>query len=45
MEGLALHAARLGFLHPATGQLVELTSALPARIDRLLSHLRNARAP
>ena len=45
MEGLALHAARLGFLHPATGELVELTSALPARIERLLSHLRHARSP
>jgi len=45
MEGLALHAARLGFLHPGTGQAVEFTSALPARIERLLSHLRHAPAP
>ncbi len=28
-----------------TGQLVEFTSALPARIERLLSHLRHARSP
>jgi len=45
MEGLALHAAALAFLHPASGQLVELTSALPARIERLLSHLRHAHSP
>jgi 23S rRNA pseudouridine1911/1915/1917 synthase len=45
MEGLALHAVALAFLHPASGQLVELTSALPARIERLLSHLRHSRSP
>ena len=45
MEGLALHAVALAFLHPESGQLVELTSALPARIERLLSHLRTSRSP
>jgi 23S rRNA pseudouridine1911/1915/1917 synthase len=45
MDGLALHAARLGFLHPATGEPVEFTSALPPRIEQLLSHLRHAPSP
>jgi 23S rRNA pseudouridine1911/1915/1917 synthase len=41
-EGFALHAAHLAFDHPATGERLELNSPLPARIARLLSHLRNA---
>jgi 23S rRNA pseudouridine1911/1915/1917 synthase len=41
LEGLALHAARLAFAHPVTGRPVEYTSPAPARIERLLSHLRN----
>jgi 23S rRNA pseudouridine1911/1915/1917 synthase len=41
LEGLALHAAALAFLHPVTGELREFTAPLPARIDRLLSHLRD----
>ena len=41
-EGLALHAAHLAFDHPSTGERLELSSPLPARIERLLSHLRNA---
>ncbi len=41
--GLALHAAALAFLHPATGRLREFTAPLPARLERLLSHLRNSR--
>ena len=45
IDGLALHAAALGFQHPATGERIELTSALPARIERLLSHLRHAHSP
>ena len=40
-EGLALHAAELGFLHPSTQERTEFTSPLPARIERLLSHLRD----
>lgn len=41
-EGLALHAAELAFVHPATGTRMEFTSPLPPRMERLLSHLRNA---
>jgi 23S rRNA pseudouridine1911/1915/1917 synthase len=41
LHGVALHAAGLGFLHPASGQPVELTSPLPNRIDNILSRLRD----
>jgi 23S rRNA pseudouridine1911/1915/1917 synthase len=40
LDGLALHAAALAFIHPVTGRPVELTSPLPARMERLLAHLR-----
>jgi len=40
LGGVALHAAGLSFVHPATGETVELSSPLPNRIARLLSHLR-----
>jgi 23S rRNA pseudouridine1911/1915/1917 synthase len=40
-EGLALHAAGLSFLHPATQALHELTASIPPRIETLLCHLRN----
>jgi len=39
LGGVALHAAGLSFLHPATGESVDLSSPLPNRITRLLSHL------
>jgi 23S rRNA pseudouridine1911/1915/1917 synthase len=42
LEGLALHAARLSFEHPATRKLVVFEAAIPARIEGLLCHLRNA---
>ena len=40
-DGLALHAAALSFLHPATHAVQEFTSSLPARVEELLCHLRN----
>jgi 23S rRNA pseudouridine1911/1915/1917 synthase len=40
LEGVALHAARLAFLHPITHTRMEFTAPLPARMQRLLSHLR-----
>jgi 23S rRNA pseudouridine1911/1915/1917 synthase len=40
-EGVALHAARLAFVHPATGARMEFTAPPPPRIERLLSHLRH----
>jgi 23S rRNA pseudouridine1911/1915/1917 synthase len=42
LEGLALHAAALAFEHPATRQRLQFTSTPPPRIERLLSHLRDA---
>jgi 23S rRNA pseudouridine1911/1915/1917 synthase len=41
VDGLALHAAGLGFVNPVTQEREEYASALPARIERLLSHLRH----
>ncbi len=40
-EGLALHAAALSFVHPASQAVQEFTSSIPPRIDALLCHLRN----
>jgi 23S rRNA pseudouridine1911/1915/1917 synthase len=41
LDGVALHAAGLSFLHPVSGGLVELTSPLPCRIENILSRLRD----
>ena len=41
LDGLALHAAALGFVNPVTQERVEYASSLPPRIERLLSHLRD----
>ncbi len=43
LEGLALHAAELGFVHPVTQTRMEFASPLPPRMERLLSHLRHER--
>lgn len=39
-ENLALHAARLSFLHPASGDRLVFRSSLPQRITQLLTVLR-----
>jgi 23S rRNA pseudouridine1911/1915/1917 synthase len=36
----ALHAARLGFVHPATGRRLRLTAPTPADLEKLLARLR-----
>jgi 23S rRNA pseudouridine1911/1915/1917 synthase len=41
LGGVALHAAGLGFAHPATGERIELVSPVPYRLTRVLSHLRS----
>jgi 23S rRNA pseudouridine1911/1915/1917 synthase len=41
LDGLALHAESLGFLHPVSQKRMEFGAALPPRLVRLLSHLRN----
>jgi 23S rRNA pseudouridine1911/1915/1917 synthase len=40
LEGVALHAVGLAFLHPATGEPIDLSAEIPARLARLLAHLR-----
>jgi len=42
LEGVALHAVGLVFLHPVTGASIELVSPLPYRFEGVLSHLRSA---
>jgi 23S rRNA pseudouridine1911/1915/1917 synthase len=41
LDGYALHAVALAFVHPAFPKTIECTASVPARIERLLSHLRN----
>ncbi|WOO36983.1 RluA family pseudouridine synthase [Anaerocolumna sp. AGMB13020] len=40
LEGQALHARVLGFIHPATGEYVEFEAPLPAYYEELLNKLR-----
>jgi len=41
MEGQCLHAGRLVFAHPSTGESVEVTAPLPSEFEKLLSILRS----
>jgi 23S rRNA pseudouridine1911/1915/1917 synthase len=41
LNGVALHAAALAFLHPLTGAPMHFSCPMPDRIARILSHLRN----
>jgi 23S rRNA pseudouridine1911/1915/1917 synthase len=41
--GLALHAARLGFQHPATGKWMRWESPLPKDLKALVARLRALR--
>jgi 23S rRNA pseudouridine1911/1915/1917 synthase len=41
LEGQALHAAGLAFVHPVTEERMEFSAPLPQRMERLLSLLRN----
>jgi 23S rRNA pseudouridine1911/1915/1917 synthase len=43
LEGVALHATALAFVHPVTQERMEFASELPPRIERVLSHLRHER--
>ncbi len=43
MKRVALHAALLGFVHPATGEKMRWTSALPPDMAKLIERLRRAR--
>jgi 23S rRNA pseudouridine1911/1915/1917 synthase len=44
LDGYALHAAMLAFVHPVFRKVIECTAPLPARIERLLLHLRATRS-
>lgn len=41
MQGQALHAAVLGFIHPSSGEYKEFTAPLPEDMEQLLHSLRN----
>jgi len=41
LDGYALHAAALAFVHPVFQKVIECSAPVPARIEQLLSHLRN----
>ncbi|MBR5349451.1 MAG: RluA family pseudouridine synthase [Lachnospiraceae bacterium] len=41
LEGQALHAYKLGFIHPRTGEYMEFESELPEYFEELLRKLRN----
>ena len=45
LDGVALHAAALAFMHPVTQKRVEFAAPVPPRIERLLRHLRESDAP
>ena len=40
IDGYALHAAALAFVHPSFRKAIECTAPIPERMERLLSHLR-----
>ena len=41
LEGQCLHAIKLGFLHPITGEYMEFESALEEKFEKFLTKLRN----
>ena len=41
LQGQTLHAATIGFEHPATGEYLELTAPLPEYFEELLKKLRS----
>ena len=41
LEGQCLHARRLKFIHPRTGQLVRLEAPLPEYFTQVISRLGN----
>ena len=45
LERQALHARRLRFLHPATGEPLEVEAPLPPDIAAVLAELRHYRTP
>ncbi|NLP49431.1 RluA family pseudouridine synthase [Bacillus sp. RO1] len=41
IEGQALHAGILGFIHPRTEEYLEFEAPLPSEFERILKHLKN----
>ena len=41
LNGQLLHAYKVGFIHPETGEYMEFTSELPDYYQKVLSILRN----
>ncbi|MNZ94466.1 Ribosomal large subunit pseudouridine synthase D [compost metagenome] len=41
MDGQALHAAVLGFIHPTTGEYMEFSAPIPEDMEHVLHSLRN----
>ncbi|MNR36771.1 Ribosomal large subunit pseudouridine synthase D [compost metagenome] len=41
MNGQALHAAVLGFVHPSTGEYMEYSAPVPADMEEVLFALRS----
>ena len=41
LDGQALHAGVLGFVHPRTGEYMEFEAPLPRYFEELLTRLRN----
>ena len=41
LDGQILHAKKLSFSHPITGEKIEVTSPLPENFEKLLTILRN----
>ena len=42
IEGQALHAGLLGFIHPRTKEYIEFEAPLPSEFEELLTYLRNS---
>ena len=40
LQGQTLHAMNLGFVHPTTGEFLEITAKLPEYFEKLLADLR-----
>ena len=41
IEGQCLHAAKIGFIHPSTGQYLEFESPLPEYFKKVLRKLKS----
>jgi 23S rRNA pseudouridine1911/1915/1917 synthase len=42
LQGQTLHAMSLGFVHPSTGEFLEITAELPEYFEKVLADLRRS---